>query len=226
MQTDSGRMLAAALLLALAAALPAPAVTASAETRDFRFEVFLDGRHIGQHHFEVAGEAGGERVRSQAEFEFRLLFVTLYRYRHLADEVWEKGCLSGLTSSTDDNGRAFAIEAARHDEARLLLTRLKPDRTSTEVAAACPATFAYWDRERLRVGQLINAQTGDVSNARLIPEGDEVIDGIATLRYRLEADGLSDIYLWYRADDGAWWRLATRRDGRMLEYRTVADISA
>jgi len=208
------------LLLVLAALLPAPTATASPEHRDFRFDVFLDGRRIGEHHFEVAGEAGGERVRSRAEFEFRMLFVTLYRYRHSADEVWQEGCLTRLTASTDDNGRAFAIEAA-HQDARLLLTRLEPDQASREIAEACPATFAYWDRERLNAGALINTQTGEVTETRLIREGSDFVDGVEASRYRLEAEGLSDIHLWYRADDGAWVGLATRRDGRLLEYRAA-----
>jgi hypothetical protein len=225
MRIESARPLLVALLLVLATALPAPTVSASAETRDFRFDVFLDGRRIGEHHFEVAGANGDERVRSRAEFEFRMLFVTLYRYRHAADEIWQAGCLTGLTSSTNDNGQTFAVEAAR-EEAGMLLTRLQPDRASREIATACPATFAYWDRERLQAGTLINTQTGEVANTRLVREGVEAIDGVETVRYRLEAEGLGDIHLWYRAADGVWWRLATRRDGRLLEYRAMASTSA
>lgn len=213
-----------ALLLSLGAALPAPAA-ASAASREFRFDVFLDGRRIGEHHFEVAGEAGGERVRSHAEFEFRMLFVTLYRYRHTADEVWQEGCLTELSSSTNDNGRTFAVESARRDAA-LLLTRVEPDRSSLEIAEACPATFAYWDRQRLGAGALINTQTGELTNTRLVREGSEWLDGVEAVRYRLEAEGLGDIHLWYRADDGTWLRLATHRDGRLLEYRAAMGDNA
>jgi hypothetical protein len=199
--------------------LPASA-TASADARQYRFEVYLDDRRIGEHLYEITGAAGEERVRSQASFEFKLLFVTLYRYRHLANERWQKGCLTELTSVTDDNGKSFEIEAGRSD-AQLLLTRKTPDRQTLEIPSNCPATFAYWDLQRLNVGALINTQTGDLSATRLIREDDEEIDGQVATRYRLEVEGLSALRLWYRAGDDAWLRLSTLRDGRLLEYRRV-----
>lgn len=208
------------LLLALPlGALGAPATVGGAtDSREYRFDVFLDDRRIGEHHFEVVGEPGAERVRSQANFEFKLLFVTLYRYRHLANEEWREGCLTDLTSATNDNGKTFEIEAAVR-QTQLRLTRLKPEPRTEEIEAACPVTFAYWDLQRMSADAMINAQTGELSATRLIREDSEHLDDVEAVRYRLEVEGLSPIRLWYRSDDDAWLRLATLRDGRLLEYR-------
>lgn len=216
-------VLAAAVLSAwlpvAALSLPAEA-RAGSEAREYRFDVYLDDRRIGEHHYEITGAPGGERVRSLANFEFKLLFVTLYRYRHLANERWQEGCLTELTSVTNDNGRNYEVEAAQ-DASRLRLTRLAPERDSREIPSACPATFAYWDLQRLNAGALLNSQTGDFTRTRLIQEDREQIDGEPATRYRLEVEGLAPLQLWYRSGDDSWLRLTTRRDGRLLEYRRV-----
>lgn len=193
---------------------------------EYLFGVYLDGKRIGEHRYEVTGAPGSERVRSEANFEFKLLFVTLYRYRHLANEAWQQGCLTHLTSATNDNGRAYEVAAgpqgAEEARPRLLLTRLEPDPQSRQLDD-CPGTFAYWDLQRMSADALINTQTGELLPTRLVREGRERIDGHDAVRYRLEIEGMSTIQLWYRADDEGWLRLANRRDGRLLEYRLQAN---
>jgi hypothetical protein len=219
MTTELRRCLNLALLTLPLSALP---VSVPASERDasraYRFDVFLDDRRIGEHHFEVSGAPGAERVRSKADFEFKLLFVTLYRYRHTAEEAWREGCLTDLRSTTDDNGQAFEVEAATRG-AGLEMIRRKPDRNAEVVERACPVTFPYWDLARMSADAMINPQDGAMAATRLIREAAEQVDGVDAVRYRLEIDGMSDIRLWYRADDNRWLRLATHRDGRLLEYR-------
>jgi hypothetical protein len=220
MNLDLHKIAALGVCLSAALVLSSAAASASADAREYRFDVYLDDRRIGEHHYEITGAPGSERVRSQASFEFKLLFVTLYRYRHVANERWQGGCLTELTSVTNDNGKNFEVEAGRN-QAHLLLTRLSPDRESREISTDCPATFAYWDLQRLDGGSLINTQTGEFTPTRLIREDSEPIDGENATRYRLEVEGLAPLQLWYRTGDDAWLRLSTRRDGRLLEYRRV-----
>jgi hypothetical protein len=220
MNVDLHKLVALAFSAWLAATALLLTVEANASAREYRFDVYLDDRRIGEHSYEITGAPGAERVRSQADFEFKLLFVTLYRYRHLATERWQGGCLTELTSTTNDNGKKFEVEAGRA-EAQLLLTRLVPDRDNREISTNCPATFAYWDLQRLDAGALLNAQTGEFTPTRLIREDDDPVDGEPATRYRLEVEGLAPLQLWYRSSDDAWLRLSTRRDGRLLEYRRV-----
>ncbi|MEQ8484318.1 MAG: DUF6134 family protein [Pseudomonadales bacterium] len=189
---------AAALLLATCAVTAAQADT---QGQTLRFDVYFDDKRIGEHVFEIQRDADGQRVTSEARFEYRLLFVPVYRYRHEAQEVWRDGCLQRLTSVTDDNGRR--VEVARLPDA----------------AADCPASFAYWDRTQLERDALINAQTGEPVPARLVAQGEDAVDGEPARRYRLELDGMPDIELWYRAEDGAWLRLETRRESGTLTYQ-------
>jgi hypothetical protein len=179
----------------------AHAAHAAAGTDALSFDVYYDDRRIGNHHFMIEPTDDGERVRSEARFEYRLLFVRLYRYRHDAVEIWRDGCLHHLESQTDDNGRRESVPAL------------------PEVGTECPGSFAYWDLERLRRESLINPQTGESIAARLVPGGEADVDGQTAKHYRLELAGMPDIDLWYQADDGLWLGLETQRDSGTLRYR-------
>lgn len=190
----------------------------TAVAREYRFGVFYNDRRIGEHVYEVASDADATRVRSRADFQVKLLFVTAYRYQHQANELWQDGCLSGLSSVTNDNGTRYQV-VARRRQAGAELTSLAPDTEVVDLRGPCPASFAYWDRSRLQQGALLNSQTGDIAAAELIEEGSESIDGETAVRYRLETDDLAPIRLWYRRSDDAWVRLETTRDGATLQYR-------
>ena len=57
-----------------------------AGARAQEFEVALDGKPIGTHRFVLGGTAQTRTVRSEASFTVKLLGLTVYRYRHEADE--------------------------------------------------------------------------------------------------------------------------------------------
>ena len=95
----------------LLAALVVPLSGHAAETTEYQFGVFLGEQRIGQHRFRIGRDGEQTRVTSRAELSYRLLFVTVYRYTHEANELWRGGCLTELRSATDDNGQRFTVEA-------------------------------------------------------------------------------------------------------------------
>lgn len=210
--------------LLVAALLSTAPVAAAQEARatEYRFGVFYDGSRIGTHEYTVVEQANAVRVQSVASFRVKALFVTLYRYRHRAEELWQDGCLTALASVTDDNGQRHRVRAAT-PEGRLLLTaaaEAPSNALETRLLEGdCPATFAYWDLDRLRHPRLINTQTGASSAAVLTDEGADQRDGRPALRYRLDVEGLPAITLWYAHEDARWLGLATRRGDAELVYR-------
>jgi hypothetical protein len=198
-------------------------VRASTETASYLFEVSHDDRPIGTHRFEIDRDGGTKRVRSRAEFNVQVLFLSLYRYRHEADEQWEDGCLRRLESRTDDNGRRFEFTIGEQASA-LRLQRLAPEPGSELLPAGCAGTFAYWDLAQLERGALINSQTGSITPVALTFEGEEQVAGEHARRYRLAPAGTPAITLWYRASDQRWLGLETRLDNGVLRYRP-ADAS-
>ena len=202
-----------------AAAFWSPAALAAEPTAtEYRFAVYYGDRRIGEHRYEIVQDGDATRVRSRADFQVKLLFINAYRYEHQANELWRGGCLTGLRSVTDDNGRRYEVDA-RPRETGLVLTRHAPERAQVTLDADCPASFAYWDRERLGRDRLINSQNGEAVAARLEARGTDTVDGVDARRYRLETDGLAPIDLWYDASDDTWLRLETTREGATLRYR-------
>jgi hypothetical protein len=206
--------LTSALLCGLLAPLTSQAATT---TSRLLFEVSYDGRPIGTHRFEVDREGAIKRVRSQADFHVQVLFVSLYRYRHEAVETWRDGCLQHLESTTDDNGRRFAVTVAEQ-AAALQVTRSPPGPGAVLLADDCAGTFAYWDLTQLERSALINSQTGSMTPVALSFEGEDRLAGEPALRYRLAPAGMDPITLWYRAGDRQWLGLETQRDRAVLRY--------
>ena len=154
-----------ALLIALA---PAFASAAEPSTRDWNFDVLLDGKPIGHHNFHlVRSETGGE-LTSQARFTVKILFVTAYRYVHDATEVWRNGCLERIASTTDDNGKKFKIEGALKSDGFVV-----SDGKTTAQFPQCSMTFAYWNPQILTGTQLVNIQTGKYDRVTISHLADE-----------------------------------------------------
>lgn len=171
------------------------------------FEAFLDGKAIGQHVFSlVTQEDGARSLRSEARFDVKLLGITVYRYRHQAQERWQGDCLKSLSADTDDNGDKLAV-------------RLEP---GDPLLAGCAMSFAYWNRAILKQRELLNAQTGKLEAVRIEPLPTASIDvrgqSVEAQRWRIVALK-QRIDLWYDGS-GRWVGLdGTLEGGKLLSYR-------
>lgn len=202
-------------LLLLAAAL-APGLALANVEREWRFRVLLDGSEVGTHTFRVAERDGERRVDSDARFKVRLLFIDAYTYAHEARERWQGECLAGLDSRTDDNGKRVAVRGASDG------TRFEVERAGGRARLpGCVMSFAYWNPAMLKQPQLLNVQTGELTDVRIEPLGEETlrVRGVSTSarRYALHAPKFR-IDLWYAAGE-SWVQLESRTEsGRMLRY--------
>lgn len=196
--------------------LAATATAAVAEEREWRFQVFLEDRPIGQHVFRLSGTRGRQRLVTEASFDVKFLFFTAYSYRHRNEEVWEDGCLKQLQSTTDDNGRLFRVNAVSRADGFVVETP-----QAKEELGECVRSFAYWNPDYLRAPRLLNSQTGDYEPValRLIGEDTIAAGGAArpARRYALEGPGFR-IDLWYSEED-RWLGLeSASKGGRKLRY--------
>lgn len=192
---------------------------AGADSGAWRFRVFLDDREIGYHHFFLAGEGEHRQLRSEASFEYRLLFVKLFYYEHKNLETWSGDCLRSIRSSTDANGRAFQVNGQAADGQFVV--------TANDGSASlpdCVMSFAYWNPAFLEQEQLLNTQDGtflDVQVSAPVPE-DLVVRGEKqpSFRYHLEAGDLN-LDLWYSSDQ-KWLALESEvSGGRKLRYEPM-----
>jgi hypothetical protein len=207
-----------ALLSLFTASIP---LQVSATTSDeWRFQVFLDEKPIGYHHFRLDTVGDTRELRGEARFSVKLLGFTVYDYSHQNTELWLQDCLHQIEASTDDNGRELFVRGNSNGEQLLL-----EDNSGNRGVSGCVMTFAYWNPEILDQQQLLNAQTGEYVDVSVQPLGEKTLQlqgrEVPALHYRLSTDE-DDIDLWYSSDRD-WLALSTTtRGGRQLYYRRVA----
>jgi hypothetical protein len=210
------RLGVAAVLLVAALCLSASGEPANAAPDIYDFAVFLGQDEIGRQRFEVSADGERTQINIEAEFTVRFLYVPVYRYRHTNKESWEGPCLREIRAETNDNGESFFVNGLYRDGRMLVQTH--SGRWSGE---GCIKTFAYWNRDWIDGGRLLNSQTGELQAADLRTVGEETITvrgaPTKTTRKRIITDKFT-IDLWY-ALNGRWVALqSTTAKGDVLRY--------
>ena len=205
--------------IALTIALLALSMNVVAAKKEWRFQVYLDDKEIGYHDFTLQEFDNQRRLQSEANFEYRLMFVKLYGYQHENTELWSGDCLTGIESKTDANGKPYQVSGSLQGE------RFVVSGTAGEAELpSCSMSFAYWNPVFLQQERLINVQNGEVLDIEVSePELVQLeVRGVTqpAYRYQLGAGELK-IELWY-SENKEWLALETEaRGGRRLRYKLL-----
>ena len=209
------RLLAAGLF---AGALVSTATgnTSTGDVSRWDFNVYLDNKKLGRHTFEVVEQDGLKRVRSEAEFLYKILFIPAYRYEHTNVERWANDCLLGFEARTNDNGTRIEASGEKTGDGFEVVGK-----DGAEELPECVMTFAYWNPSFLEQQRLLNPQSGeyvDVKVEKLPPATFEVRgENVEARPYRLTARDM-ELTVWYSADD-RWLGLESVADGgKILRY--------
>lgn len=198
-------------LFVLSTVLPLQA----ANNDNWRFQVLLDDKPIGQHNFTVTHNNGQTQISNSARFAVKFLGFTAYTYQHNNTEIWQNNCLSSMQANTNDNGEQLVVKAQRNGNI-LSVNTGKTDKTHT----GCQRSFAYWNLTHMKSPQLLNSQTGELVATRLQAMGTETItasgQSVPAQRYRLTGKDIQ-IDLWYSAQN-RWLGLESLKDGRRIRY--------
>ncbi|MGR9093224.1 MAG: DUF6134 family protein [Gammaproteobacteria bacterium] len=204
---------AGALLLLLSSAA---AIAEDSADKTLVFDVFLDGKKIGYHRFEIDGPGSNAAVRSEASFDVKFLFVTAFSYRHTATESWSNGCLDEIESRTDSNGKKLNVSGERTDGGFVI------DTGDVEAELpSCVMTFAYWNPGFLDQPRLLNPQTGEYLEVEVQELGRDTVrlEGreVPARSVRVTARQM-DITLWY-SENAEWLALeSVAKGGRIIRY--------
>lgn len=181
------------------------------ETKEWIFNVTVDGNPIGEHRFKKTFRDEKTVIESEAKFDVKILFLNVLKYRHRNTEVWENGCLSEIESATRSNRKKFKVSGKRSEESFSINTL-----DENAIHQGCLYTFAYWNPDFLLQDRLINSQTGEmeeVTIAKIDTESDSLTG------YEVNAKG-GPIKVWYA--DETWIGLeSTLKNGRTLRYETL-----
>jgi hypothetical protein len=133
----------------------ANANTATPTTEFFNFKVLLNDREIGWHTFVVEHNDHQVTVKSNVSMDFTVLRVKKVKYRHQANEIWQKDCMVEFESSTQRNGKLVAISG------KTVNGNFFVQREDGETPlGACVKSFPYWRPKWLESEFLLNVETG------------------------------------------------------------------
>jgi len=203
--------------LFLSMALLSVTATASASTEEWRFRVFLDDAEIGYHRFRLLGDGPEQQLESEARYNVKFLYVTVYRYAHDSRERWQGNCLKQVEANTQDNGKTLTVRG-KQDGDRFVVTGTRGQAS----LPACVMTFAYWNPDLLGQSRLLNVQTGEYLDVQVRTLGEETITARGSaqraLRYALETRDFR-IDLWY-SPNKEWLALESSTEGgRKIRYQ-------
>ena len=225
-----------ALALILVAAGPATGVAAD----DFpygnthSFAVYRNGQQIGSHTLAFQGTGQQRAVTTSIDFAVKALGLTVYRYSHRGNEVWNGSMLQSIDTKTDDNGKQFTMRA-RHDGSRLAVERKGGDMafgtsandqgfqrngTAVETLPSTLLPSTHWNLDQVKQSTLLNTQYGTPSKVQITKLGRETIKtssrSIEATHYRYTGDISMD--QWFD-DRGRWVKAAFKAfDGSEIEY--------
>lgn len=178
--------------------------------KKWQFRVFLDDREIGYHRVTLNSEQQTKRVSVEADFKVKFLFFTAFRYQHTAEEVWSESCLTDIDAKTNNNGDSLYLKKNNEKTGFELITH-----AGEQALEGCVRSFAYWDVDLLKTGQLLNTQSGEIEAVQLRQLGDSVLEfegnSIPAIKYRLSLEDKS-IDLWY-SEDMNWLALQSETEG-------------
>ena len=187
-----------------------------ADVSRWDFNVYVNDKKVGRHVFEVTEEDGLRRVSSEADFEYRILFIPAYRYRHSNAERWSDNCLLEFDARTDANGKSIVASGERSGAAFRVVGS-----DGVEELPACVMTFAYWNPAFLEQPRLLNPQSGEYLDVTVEELDTELLEvrgqTVPATPYRLTARQL-ELTVWYSTDD-RWVGLeSVASGGNVIRY--------
>lgn len=146
----------ARLLLALCLCLNFASSTSAQTPRSWNFEVFLNDKKVGWHHFVLDAVDGEMQMSSTASFDFKVFLFYPVKYRHRAVERWRDGCLVSIESHTEKRGKTMAFVGQQTAEGFRVSVG-----GEYQLLPSCVRTFTYWNPDWLDSDALLNGENGD-----------------------------------------------------------------
>ena len=169
------------------------------------FAALRNGKKIGEQRMSFHQEGGGLTVHTIVEMAVKLGPLTVYRYRHQADERWVGGRFGSLETQTNANGKMLRVSAHGTAEG----VEITPAAGGITNAPASALPFTHWNR-KIATAPLFNPQDGKMLR-------ETVVATSTKLSFRGDAE-IQDFY----DEAGTWIGLIGKlTDGSRLEYRPI-----
>jgi hypothetical protein len=198
------------------AALAVLLISSRAYGETVAFQVLRNGSQIGTHVFSFERNADDINVTVTINIDFKLAFITLYRFVHEGHEVWRHNRLVSMDTKTDDDGTKHHLSVKAGGEN----FRIAID--GREFEAPRMALASLWRGDYPADGMMLDPVDGSLLKvrSRLIIGEEKVAatdGGSGARHFELRGDLVRDIWL-----DASGMLLRQRfpaDDGSQIEYR-------
>lgn len=208
------------LILALAILASGPATVGAAQDFPYgpthSFAAFRNGERIGSHTLTFSGSGDQRTVTTSIDFAVKVLGLTMYRYKHQGQEIWNGNAFQSIATQTDDNGSKFTVRAARQADGGVATSATGGQKTLPP--GTVPST--HWNFGQVQQSAILNSQNGTLSRVQITPRGRETVQTssgtLPATRYTYTGDVQMD--QWFD-DRGRWVKSAFKAsDGSTIEY--------
>ena len=149
------------------------------------FAVYRNGQQIGTHTLAFQNSGGKRAVTTSIDFAVKALGMTVYRYSHRGNEIWNGSTLQSIDTKTDDNGKQFTMRA-RQNGNQLAVERkavepaagtamndqgLQRNDTVVETLPATMLPSTHWNLNQVKQSILLNTQYGTPSKVKITDLG-------------------------------------------------------
>jgi len=192
----------------------------AAARRDLRFRALRDGAPIGEHRVTFRSDGDRLTVATRVDIAVKVLFITAFRFRHDAEEVWQADRLVSVTSTTNDNGTLLRVSGTAVADGFRIISDDGPFLASGRLLTS----NALWDSRIVREQRLIDVQHGGEIGLVTKVLGDEQVDTpqgpVRATRYHLITPYYAGSV--FHDSDGRWVKGLLELKGERIEYALAA----
>lgn len=188
------------------------------DNSDFEYEVLRKNKKIGTHRIGFDETDAGTKVTARTEMKVKLLFVTVFKYEYVSEELWCGDKLLKVETRVNDNGTKTNTLAVNNDERFVAELNGK----SYELPSDFYPTN-HWNAGVVEASKVFNTITGQINTVSYQPSGEAILQtelGEKAVT-QFAVDGELAINSFYdRA--GNWSGMAfEHEDGSLIEFRCV-----
>ena len=185
---------------------------------EMRYDVLRKGKKIGSHTIQFAPKPHGLQVTAHTKMKVKLLFVTVFKYEYVSEELWCGDTLLSAQTRVNDNGDKLQTSLLRTEQGY----SVNSSRGSEDIEVDFQSTN-HWNINVTKANQVFNTITGELNNVSYLPAEDTTIETELGSKpvTRYEVTGDLTINSFY---DGAgnWSGMAfNHADGSPIEFRCI-----
>lgn len=186
---------------------------------EMQYEVLRKGKKIGTHTIRFDNTDQGLQVQAQTKMKVKLLFVTLFKYEYVSEELWCGDQLLSVQTRVNDNGQKTSTSLVHTDEGFIAQTPI-----GSNVLKANFQSTNHWNIAVTSTSQVFNTITGELNDVAYSPAREFTLktkDG-QKLVTEYEVTGDLNINSLYDAA-GNWSGMAfNHKDGSPIEFRCIS----